>query len=365
MPDVPLSALDLATVGEGSSTTAALHATLQLARLTEQLGYRRFWVAEHHNMPGIASAAPTVLMAAIAAATETIRVGSGGIMLPNHAPLAVAEQIGTLAGLHPDRIDLGIGRAPGTDPATALALRGPGADLGADDFPQHLAETMAFLDGGFPPGHPYAAIHCSPTPSQPPPVWLLGSSGFSAQLAGQLGLPFAFAHHFSAVNTVPALQLYRRSFQPSAQLAEPYAMVAVQVIVADDDERAHWLAGPAALSFLRLRRGRPGRLPTPEEAAAYPWTTAELGAAAQRREGQAIGSPATVAAALSDLIAATGADEIMATTMVHDPADRRRSFELLAGLRRPATDPATEAPAADTAGAASVSGPAARGRAAR
>ncbi|MFC7548520.1 LLM class flavin-dependent oxidoreductase [Plantactinospora sp. GCM10030261] len=325
MIDVPLSVLDLAPVATGATAGDALRHTTELARRTEQLGYRRFWVAEHHNMPGIASSAPAVLLAHLAAATTRIRVGSGGVMLPNHPPLVVAEQFGTLEALHPGRIDLGIGRAPGTDQMTALALRRTMEGLSAEGFPTELADLINYFTGDDP-----GPITATPGRGQRPDIWLLGSSGFSARLAGLLGLPFSFAHHFSAANTLPALALYRESFRPSRWLDAPYAMVAVNAICADTDGRADWLAGPGMLSFLRLRSGRPQPLPTPEEAAAYPYSAAEREFGAQRREGQAYGSPDTVRRQLTDLLAATRADELMLTTMVYDIDDRIRSFELIA-----------------------------------
>ncbi|MFG2061263.1 LLM class flavin-dependent oxidoreductase [Micromonospora sp. NPDC048871] len=334
MIDVPLSVLDLAPVAAGASAGEALRHTTELARRTDELGFHRFWVAEHHNMPAIASSAPAVLIAHLAAHTSRIRLGSGGVMLPNHAPLVVAEQFGTLEALHPGRIDLGIGRAPGTDQMTALALRRTMEGLSAEKFPQELAALMDFFDEDRP-----GRIMASPGRGQRPAVWLLGSSGFSAQLAGALGLPFSFAHHFSGQHTLPALALYRQSFRPSRWLERPYAMVAVNAVCAETDERAEWLAGPAGLSFLRLRSGRPEPLASPEEAAAYPYTDLEREFVVQRREGQATGSPETVARQLGDLLARTGADELMLTTMVYDIADRVRSFELIAeriagGLRR-------------------------------
>jgi luciferase family oxidoreductase group 1 len=322
---VPLSVLDLAPVAAGATATEALRHTTELARRTEQLGYRRFWVAEHHNMPAIASSSPAVLIAHLAAATSTMRLGSGGVMLPNHAPLVVAEQFGTLHALHPGRIDLGIGRAPGTDQLTALALRRTAAGLSAEDFPQELAELFGYFTGD-----PRLRTVATPGRGEMPAIWLLGSSGFSAELAGRLGLPFSFAHHFSAANTLPALALYRRHFQPSRWLDKPYAMVAVSTVCADTDERADWLAGPSGLSFLRLRAGRPEPLASPEEAAAYPYTDLEREFVLQRREGQAVGSPQTVRRQLSELVERTGADELMLTTMVYDIKDRVRSFELVA-----------------------------------
>jgi luciferase family oxidoreductase group 1 len=333
--DVPLSVLDLSPVAAGTTSGQALLHTTDLARRTEELGYRRFWVAEHHNMPAIASSAPAVLIAHLAASTSTIRVGSGGVMLPNHAPLVVAEQFGTLEALHPGRIDLGIGRAPGTDQLTALALRRTMQGLSAEDFPQELADLIGLFTGG----DTRARITATPGLGDMPAIWLLGSSGYSAQLAGLLGLPFSFAHHFSAANTVPALALYREYFRPSRWLERPHAMVAVNTICADTDERAEWLAGPAALSFLRLRTGMPQPLASPEEAAAYPYTPTEREIAWDRFTSQAFGSPETVRAQLTALLERTEADELMLTTMVYDIADRIRSFELVAekvagGLRR-------------------------------
>ena len=324
--DVPLSVLDLAPVQAGSTAGAALRNTTALAVRVEELGYHRFWVAEHHNMPAIASSSPAVLIAHLAAATTRMRIGSGGVMLPNHAPLVVAEQFGTLEALHPDRIDLGIGRAPGTDQLTALALRRTMAGLSAEDFPQELAELIAYFTGA---GTRHRIV-ASPGRGDMPAVWLLGSSGFSAQLAGLLGLPFSFAHHFSAQNTLPALALYRENFRPSDLLDRPYAMVAVGTICAETDERAQWLSGPARLSFLKLRTGHPEPLATPADAARYPFTEAEAEFAAQRFDGQALGSPQTVLRQLTELQERTGADELMLTTMVYDIDDRMRSFELIA-----------------------------------
>jgi len=321
---VPLSVLELAPVTRDATATEALRHTTELAKRVEELGYRRIWVAEHHNMPSIASSSPAVLIAHIAANTSTIRVGSGGVMLPNHAPLVVAEQFGTLEALHPGRIDLGIGRAPGTDQRTALALRRTMAGLSAEGFPQELGDLIGYFEGD------NELITAVPGKGNMPAVWLLGSSGFSAQLAGMLGLPFSFAHHFSSANTVPALQLYRENFRPSRWLSEPYAKVAVNVVAADTDERAKWLAGPAALAFLKLRTGKPEALVSPEEAAAYPYNELEQEFVADRWRDQAVGSPETVQAQLTDLLARTGANELMLTTMVYDLEDRAHSYELVA-----------------------------------
>ena len=331
-PRIPISVLDLAVVGEGSNPSEALANSIDLAQAAERLGYHRHWVAEHHNMPGIASSAPAVLAATLAAKTETIRVGSGGVMLPNHAPLVVAEQFGMLEALHPGRIDLGIGRAPGTDGVTASALRRSADPLSDEDFPRALAELIGFFAGGFPEGHPYAQITAVPGKGDEPAIWLLGSSGYSAQLAGILGLPFSFAHHFSPRNTLPALDLYRQNFRPSEVLAEPYAMVACAALVAADDERARWLSGPARLSMARLRSGMPTRFPTPEEAAEHEFSASEEASVAALTGSAVIGGPETARERFEKLIEDTKADELMVTTMVHDHADRIRSYELVADL---------------------------------
>lgn len=326
LPDIPLSVLDLAPVVAGGGVADSLRNTLDLARRTEALGYHRYWLAEHHNMPGIASSATAVMIGQVAAATERIRVGSGGVMLPNHAPLVVAEQFGTLEAFHPGRIDLGIGRAPGTDQRTSLALRGPGG-LTAENFPQQFAELLAYFEHS-----DQRAVNAVTAEGNKPPVWLLGSSGFSARMAGELGLPFSFAHHFSAENTLPAVALYRDSFKPSDVLDEPYVMLGVSVVAAETDERAQYLAAPSGLTFLSLRKGRPIPLPTPEEAAAYPYTDIERVFIEDRAASSIIGSPETVHKGLETLLADTGANELMITTMVHDQADRVRSYELVSEL---------------------------------
>jgi luciferase family oxidoreductase group 1 len=330
-----LSVLDLAPVASGSTPRDALLHTLDLARRVEALGYTRHWVAEHHNMPGIASSAPAVLIAHIASVTETLRVGSGGVMLPNHQPLVIAEQFGMLEALHPGRIDLGIGRAPGTDQVTAHALR-RAMDPAAGDLPQQLAELLAFFEGRYP------RISAVPGEGYKPAIWLLGSSGFSAQLAGELGLPFSFAHHFMPNNTLAALDLYRRSFRPSAVLEAPYAMIGVAVVAAESDERARELHAPGGLAFLRLRSGRPGRFPTPEEAADHVYTPEERAMLDGWEASHIFGAPETVRAGLEELRERTQADELMVTTMVHDHADRIRSYELLADVLAPSvTAPAS------------------------
>jgi len=339
---VPLSVLDLATVGSGSTAGRALRTSVELARTAERRGFHRFWVAEHHSMPGIASSSPAVILAHLAAHTERIRLGSGGVMLPNHAPLVIAEQFGTLEALAPGRVDLGLGRAPGTDGATAAALRRTDRlNEGADDFPQQLAELTRFLDDDFPDGHPYSRIHAIPGPVQGtanggvqppdrPQIWLLGSSGFSARLAGSLGLPFSFAHHFSAANTVPALQLYRESFRPSAVLDKPYALIGVAALAADDEKEARRQVMTGALSMLRLRTGRPGLVPTPEETEAYEFSGAERDFVDSWLADIVHGTPDQVREGLDSLAARTGADELMLTANAHSAGARVRSYELVA-----------------------------------
>jgi luciferase family oxidoreductase group 1 len=315
---------------------------VELARLAEARGFHRFWVAEHHSMPGVASSSPALILAHLAAHTERIRLGSGGVMLPNHAPLAIAEQFGTLEAFAPGRVDLGLGRAPGTDGGTAAALRrSDRLRESADDFPQQLAELTRFLDDDFPEGHRYARIHAVPGPVQGsvpggvqsadrPAIWLLGSSGFSARLAGELGLPFAFAHHFSAVNTLPALELYRESFRPSAVLDEPYALVGVFAFAADDEKDAYRQVLTGALAMLRLQAGRPGLIPSPEEAAAYDFSPAERDFVDSWMVNVAYGTPDAVRDHLDALLKRTGADELMITGTTHTPAARLRSLGLIA-----------------------------------
>ncbi|ARX83691.1 MULTISPECIES: LLM class flavin-dependent oxidoreductase [Streptomyces] len=347
----PLSVLDLVTVGAGRTATDALRTSVALAKLAESRGYHRHWVAEHHSMPGVASSSPAVILAHLAAHTTRIRLGSGGVMLPNHAPLVIAEQFGTLEALAPGRVDLGLGRAPGTDGATAAALRRTERlNEGADDFPQQLAELTRFLDDDFPDGHPYARIHAVPGPVQAtspggvqsphrPPIWLLGSSGFSARLAGTLGLPFAFAHHFSARNTIPALDLYRESFRPSAVLDAPYALIGVSALATDDEKEARRQVMAAALNMVRLRTGRPGLVPTPQEAEAHRFTEMERDFIESWNSNVVHGTVDQVRTGLDDLAKRTGADELMLTANAHSGDVRLRSYELIAdayGLPNPA-----------------------------
>ncbi|TQK44771.1 luciferase family oxidoreductase group 1 [Streptomyces sp. SLBN-118] len=332
---VPLSVLDLVTVGVGRTASDALRTSVDISRLAESRGFHRHWVAEHHSMPGVASSSPAVILAHLAAHTERIRLGSGGVMLPNHAPLVIAEQFGTLEALAPGRVDLGLGRAPGTDGATAAALRRTERlNEGADDFPQQLAELTRFLDDDFPDGHPYARIHAVPGPVQGrsarPPIWLLGSSGFSARLAGVLGLPFAFAHHFSARNTVPALDLYRETFRPSAVLDAPYALIGVSALASDDEKEARCQVLTGALSMVRLRTGRPGLIPTPDEAAAYQFSPVEREFVDSWLANVIHGTPDAVRTGLDDLHKRTGADELMITANAHGADARLRSYGLIA-----------------------------------
>jgi len=328
---IPLSVLDLAPVPEGSSPGDALRNSLDLAPRVEQLGFERYWVAEHHNMPGIASSAPAVLLAHIASVTSTMRIGSGGVMLPNHSSLVIAEQFGMLEALHPGRVDLGLGRAPGTDQLTARALRRshvPGRD--ADDFPDQLVQLFGYFDGQWPANHPYASITATPGLGNRPAIWMLGSSDYGAEVAGYLGLPYSFAHHFMAANTMAAARTYRKSFRPSAVLDAPYLMLGVSVVCAETSERAQWLAGSGLLSFVRLRSGRPGRFPSPEDAAAHTYSPFEQALLDDRASSQIVGDPATVKAGLAELVERTGANELMITTMIHAHGERVRSYELVA-----------------------------------
>jgi len=330
---VPLSVLDLASVFDGMSNGEALRQTISTAQEAEKLGYQRFWVAEHHGMPAIASSAPAVLIGAIAAATSTIRVGSGGVMLPNHSSLVIAEQFGTLSALHGDRIDLGLGRAPGTDQLTSSVLRrNVGAET-VDDFPNQVIELMAWfgtidpLENGI--GSTLVAV---PGAGDSPQMWLLGSSGFSAQLAGMLGLPFAFAHHFAGgENTPVAFEIYRKHFKPSALLDKPHAMVAVNTLIADDQAEADRLALPNALLMVRLRFGqKPTRIPSLEEAAAYDWSDAERAFVDERQAQQAIGDLAHVTQRIEDLVTITQADEVIVVPQGPDLATKLHTLRDLA-----------------------------------
>ena len=325
-----LSVLDLAPVSSGMTAAQALGNTLDLARRADALGYTRYWLAEHHNMPGIAGSAPEILIGQVARETARMRVGSGGIMLPNHAPLQVAESFLTLEALFPGRIDLGIGRAAGTDPRTALALR-RSSGAGGDDLPEQLDDLFAFAGGGFPERHPFQSVQAVPAGVALPPVWLLGSSDYSARLAGARGLGFAFAHHINPDGAGEAMQLYREHFTPSQHLAAPQAMVTASVICADTQAEAEELALSLDLAWLRLRRGNPAAFPSPGEARAYPYTFADRVQVRETRRRLLLGDPQSVRAQICRLASETDASEVMVTTMVHSHAERLRSYALLAG----------------------------------
>jgi luciferase family oxidoreductase group 1 len=320
--------LDLAVVSDGESSHDALMKATTMAQLAERLGLVRYWVAEHHNMATVASTTPSVLIAHLAAKTSTIRVGSGGVMLPNHAPLAVAEQFALLEALHPGRIDLGIGRAPGSDPNTAAALRRvPAAQLGhAEDFPQDLLDVMGLLGQPRTEDGLWRRFRATPSATSTPWIGLLGSSDFSARLSGMLGLPFAYAHHFDTGHTLAALDVYRASFAPSDLLDRPHVIVTANVLVADTAEQAEWFAGPGQLLLYAIRTGRLRAVPTPEDAAQDPAREA----AASWPSNRIVGTAATALERLDALVAATAADELMVSTVTHGLPERVRSLELLA-----------------------------------
>ena len=332
-----LSVLDVSPVSAGSNGAKALHNTLDLARLTDRLGYERYWLAEHHNLPSVASSAPEVMIGHVASETSRIRVGAGGIMLPNHAPLRVVETFRVLESLHPGRVDLGIGRAPGTDPVTATVLRRSRDGEGADDFPQQFSELLAFSGDGFPEGHPLRSVIAMPSDVGLPPIWLLGSSGYSASAAGQIGLGYAFASHFSPTDPAPAMHAYRESFEPSEDFERPSAILAVSVICAETNEHAEELASSMQLAWVRMRSGTPRPLPSPKEAMDYSYDPAERRLADVYLSMQVIGDPRTVRARIEELTQHTVADEVMVTTNVYDHDERLRSYELLADVFKIAT----------------------------
>lgn len=322
---IPFSVLDLAPIIEGGDAALAFRHALDLARHAERLGYNRFWMAEHHSMPGIASAATAVALAHVAAGTSTIRIGAGGIMLPNHAPLVIAEQFGTLESLHPGRIDLGLGRAPGSDQAAARALRRNLAS-DADGFPRDVAELIRYFD----PPEPGQGVRAIPGEGLAIPVWILGSSTFGAQLAAALGLPYAFASHFAPRQMMEAIRLYRATFRPSARLARPYVMLGFNVFAAESDEEGAYLASSMQQAFVALRSGRPRRLQPPMEGYANTLPHAYRSMLDEVLSCSAIGSPASVAAAIEEFVDRTGADELMITSQIHDHKARLRSYEILA-----------------------------------
>ncbi len=324
---IALSVLDLAPIAEGSDASASFRNSLSLAQHAERLGFKRFWMAEHHGMPGIASAATAVLLGHVAGGTRSIRVGAGGIMLPNHSPLVIAEQFGTLESLYPGRIDLGLGRAPGSDQMTARALR-RNLSSDADEFPGDVVELMDFMSD-----QSRQKVRAVPGTGLQVPVWILGSSTFGAQLAAMLGLPYAFASHFAPAQMMEAITIYRQTFKPSAQLAKPYVMLGYNVFAADSDEEAAVLATSMQQAFVNLRSGRPTKLPPPMPGYYENVGPAERALLDGVLACTAIGAPATVRAKMAAFVERTGADELMITSQMYDHQNRRRSYELTAGVR--------------------------------
>ena len=327
MIDAPLSVLDLSPIVEGNDARQALLNTMDLARHAEVWGYTRYWLAEHHNMPGIASAATAVVIGQVAQATATIRVGAGGVMLPNHAPLVIAEQFGTLAALFPGRIDLGLGRAPGTDQHTSRALRRTLAG-NPDAFPQDVMELQQY----FKEPAPDQFVRAVPGAGLNVPIWILGSSLYGAQLAAALGLPYAFASHFAPAALMQAIAIYRERFEPSAQLNEPYVMLGMNVFAADTEEEAHFLRTAVLQSFVNLRRGMPGKLPLPVADYTGRVTPDERAMLEAALSCSAVGTPDTVEREITSFVEQTGADEIMITSNIHDHGKRLRSFKLVAEM---------------------------------
>jgi luciferase family oxidoreductase group 1 len=325
---IQFSVLDLAPIAAGTTAADAFRNSLELAQHAEKCEYRRFWLAEHHNMPGIASAATAVVIGHVAGGTKTIRVGAGGVMLPNHAPLVIAEQFGTLASLYPGRIDLGLGRAPGTDAAATRALR-RGSKSSDEEFPQDVQELQSY----FKPAEQGQQVRAVPGAGLDVPIWLLGSSLFSAQLAAILGLPFAFASHFAPADMMQALALYRRRFTPSKELERPYAMLCVNVIAAASDVEARRLFTSHQQAFTLLRRGMPGQIPPPIDDIELYWTPAERAMAKQSLACSFVGSSMTVERGLSEFIEVTKPDELMVTGIIYDQAARLRSFEIASEIR--------------------------------
>ena len=326
--NIPISILDLVPIVEGGAASESFRNSIELAQQAEKLGYTRFWVAEHHSMPGIASAATAVVIARLAGETKSIRIGAGGIMLPNHAPLVIAEQFATLEAMFPGRIDLGLGRAPGSDRATAHALR---RTFDSDDFPRLLEELEFYLR------EPAAnqKIRAVPEGGHRVPIWLLGSSGFSAQLAGRLGLPFSFAAHFSPEYLDAALDLYRSNFRPSKELSKPYVMVAVNVFAAESDREAERLATSHLQSFINLARGTPARIQAPVDDMETVWTPAEREMVRQRMGGSITGGPEKVGQELKQFLEVAEPDELMIHTIMYDHSARLRSYDIVAEVMRP------------------------------
>jgi luciferase family oxidoreductase group 1 len=327
---IPLSILDLSPVTAGGSAAQSLRNSIDLARHADTLGYRRYWLAEHHNLPNIASSAPDLMIGQIAAATRNMRIGSGGVMLPNHAPLTVAERFKVLEALFPGRIDLGIGRAPGTDHVTSIALRRRQDIRDEDDFLDRFQELLLLENKGYPKDHPFSSVHAMPNDVPLPPIFLLGSSDYSAQLAAQIGAGFSFAHHFAGHDAAHAMRLYRDTFKPSQFLQKPHAILATAAVVAETADEAERLASTVDLNFVRRARGVYAPLESPDVALAQDYSPIDRERIAQNRERFAVGDQAMVKARLDELAAATQADEIMITTMIYDHEARKRSFSLLA-----------------------------------
>ncbi|MFJ7747815.1 LLM class flavin-dependent oxidoreductase [Peribacillus sp. NPDC097295] len=329
LSDISFSVLDLASIIKGGTITAAFENTVDLAQHVEKWGYQRFWVAEHHSMPGIASSATSVLIGYVAGRTESIRVGSGGIMLPNHAPLVIAEQFGTLEAMYPGRIDLGLGRAPGSDQYTAMALRGDVRNNG-QDFPEQLAQLRSYLH----PDSKHNRVRAIPGEGQDIPLWLLGSSGFSAALSAKLGLPFSFASHFSPENTKPALARYRNNFQPSEVLDKPYAMVGINVFAADTTEEAQKISTSYQQQFLNLIRNTPGQMAPPVDTMDGIWTEYEKAIVMKQLNASIIGNPDEVKQQLQAFLDETQADEMIINSAIYDHKARLRSYEIVAEVTR-------------------------------
>lgn len=324
---IPFSVLDLSPIAQGSTAAQSFRHTLDIAQHAEKWGYKRYWMAEHHGMPGIGSAATAVLIAHVAAGTSSIRVGAGGIMLPNHSPLVIAEQFGTLESLYPGRIDLGLGRAPGSDQVTARALR-RNLDSDPDQFPRDVLELMDFMSD-----EPRQAVQAVPGKGLNVPVWILGSSLFGAQLAAALGLPYAFASHFAPQQMMQAIQVYRSTFQPSAHLQKPYVMLGYNVVAADTDQEAHFLASSLQQSFVNLRTGKPGKLPPPVADYVKNASPQVQSLLQSVLSCSAIGAQDTIASQISTFVAQTGADELMITSNIFDHDARLRSYEITAQIR--------------------------------
>lgn len=323
---IPLSVLDVVPVGTGSTGPEALQQSVKLAQRAEELGFTRYWFAEHHGMPNIASSSPEILIGHIAANTESIRVGSGGIMLQNHVPLKAAESFHTLHALHPGRIDLGIGRAPGTDPTTSQAMR----PFDPARFSEQMAELLGLSRGNLPADHPFHTVRVIPAEVSLPPIWILGSSGASARFAGEMGMGYSFARHFSPTPPGPAFAAYRDAFRPSEEFPEPHIILGVSVVCAETQEEAEYLAASSDLMWVQLRKGQFRPIPTPEEALAYPYTGQDRAIIEHYRGLVIVGDPARVRAEIEGLITDTGANEVIITSNIHSPEARIRSFELIA-----------------------------------